>query len=90
MIQDNIVAFENTQLADLGKQRQETTLGDTQPIISACLVALENIDGWTKPEKPVIKDPMRAGWNATVFPTPKGVGLFITYVSMKDPLMFMS
>ena len=78
MMQDNIVKLENALLVDLGRHRQETTLGDIGPVIKACLVALEHLEEWARPTKPVVKDPSRSAWDPTVFPTPKGVALFIT------------
>ena len=79
MMQDNIVAVEDSVLADLGKQRQECTVAETAPLVTACLYAAENLEAWTKPEKPSV-DPFRASWDATIYPVPKGVSLIISYV----------
>ena len=86
MMQDNIVPLEDAVLADLGKQRQECNVCEISPIITACLYAAENLEEWTKPEKPVT-EPFRASWDATVYPVPKGVALIISCVSLSQPIV---
>ena len=76
MVQDNLVAIEDALLDDLGKQRQESTLTESGPIVQACITALENLEEWTKPEKPMV-EAWRTSWDVTIFHVPKGVGLFI-------------
>ena len=89
MLQDNIVALEDAVLADLGKQRQECTVTETGPVVKACLWAAENLEEWTKPEKPRV-EAFRSSWDATVYPVPKGVGLVISSVPLfHDPLRAM-
>ena len=77
LLQDNIVALENAALADLGKQRQECTVTELGPVVKACLWAAENLEEWTKPEKPRVEE-FRSSWDATVYPVPKGVALVIS------------
>lgn len=79
MMQDNVVAIEDALLADLGRQRQETTIAECSPVVQACLTALNHLEEWTKPEKPQV-EAWRSNWDTTIYPTPKGVALFITYV----------
>lgn len=81
MMQDNIVAWEDALLADLGKQRQETTVHELGPIISGSLEAAEHLEEWAKPEKPKV-EAWRSSWDTTVYHTPKGVVLLISYVQL--------
>jgi aldehyde dehydrogenase (NAD+) len=78
MVQENADALEDAMLEDLGKPRQETAVADIGPMTKACLVAVDMLDEWTKPEKPKVRETYREGWDTTIYPTPKGVGLFLT------------
>ena len=89
LLQDNIVALENAALADLGKQRQECTVTELGPVVKACLWAAENLEEWTKPEKPRVEE-FRSSWDATVYPVPKGVALIISSVLLIPSLFFCS
>ncbi|EKM49616.1 uncharacterized protein PHACADRAFT_179029 [Phanerochaete carnosa HHB-10118-sp] len=77
MLQDNIVAFEDALMADLGRHPQETTALEAAPVIQACITAMNNLEDWTNPEKPRVEE-WRSSWDATVYPVPKGVALLIT------------
>lgn len=79
LIQENIGPLEDAVLADLGKQRQETTLTELAPMVTAALYAVQQLEEWTRPEKPRV-DPFRSSWDATVYPVPKGVALIISCV----------
>ena len=71
--------LENAVLADLGKQRQECTMTELAPMVTAALWAAEQLEEWTRPEKPPVQ-PFRSSWDATVYPVPKGVALIISCV----------
>lgn len=77
MMQDNVTALEDALLADLGKQRQESTVAEIIPIITGSLHAAENLEEWAKPEKPKV-EPWRSSWDTTVYHAPKGVVLLIS------------
>lgn len=77
MIQDNLVAFEDAQLADLGKQRQETTVTELAPLIQGSLHAAENLEEWSKSVKPKV-EAWRSSWDTTIYHVPKGVVLLIS------------
>ena len=67
-------------LADLGKQRQETTMCEITPIIVGSLHAAEHLEEWAKPEKPKV-EAWRSSWDTTVYHVPKGVALLISSVA---------
>lgn len=76
-MQDNIVPLEDALLADLGKQRQESTLTELGPIILRSLHAAESLEEWAKPEKPKV-EAWRSSWDTTVYHVPKGAVLLIS------------
>ena len=77
MMQENITAIEDALLADLGKQRQESTVSEIGPIVTGSLHAAENLEEWAKPEKPKV-EAWRSSWDTTVHHVPKGVVLLIS------------
>ena len=77
MVQDNLTRLEDAQIMDLGKQRQETTLTELIPIFGGALRAAENLEEWTKPEKPKV-EAWRSSWDTTIYHVPKGVALVIS------------
>ncbi|EKM49549.1 uncharacterized protein PHACADRAFT_153983 [Phanerochaete carnosa HHB-10118-sp] len=76
MLQDNVVALEDAMIEDLGRERQDTTGPETAPAIQACLNAMNNLEEWTRPEKPKVEE-WRGSWDTTIYHVPKGVALFI-------------
>lgn len=79
LLQENAVAFENAELEDLGKPRQEVALVELGGTISSALRAAENLEEWMKPEKPTVEE-WRNSWDTTIYKVPKGVALIISYV----------
>ena len=77
MMQENIVALEDASLADLGKQRQETTVTELTPIIQGSINAAESLEEWAKPEKPKV-EAWRSSWDTTIHHVPKGIVLLIS------------
>lgn len=77
MMQENIVAIEDALLADLGKQRQESTTTELAPIIQGSINAAESLEEWAKPEKPKV-EAWRSSWDTTIYHVPKGVVLLIS------------
>lgn len=76
LIQDNLVALEDALITDLGRQRQETTVTETMPILLGSLHAAEKLEEWAKPEKPKV-EAWRSSWDTTVYHVPKGAVLII-------------
>ncbi|KAJ3531780.1 hypothetical protein NM688_g7526 [Phlebia brevispora] len=68
LLQDNIVPIEDALLADLGKQRQESTSVEVGAVIEACLYAAEHLEEWAKPHKPKVAE-WRSSWDTTVYQT---------------------
>ncbi|GJE86460.1 aldehyde dehydrogenase family protein [Phanerochaete sordida] len=77
MLQENITAWEDASLADLGKQRQETTVTELTPIIQGSINAAESLEEWATPEKPKV-EAWRSSWNTTIYHVPKGIVLLIS------------
>lgn len=77
MMQENITAIEDALLADLGKQRQESTVAEIGPIVTGSLHAAENLEEWAKPEKPKV-EAWRSSWDTTIHHVPKGTVLLIS------------
>lgn len=88
MLQDNIVALEDALMADLGRHPQETTALEAASVIQACITAMNNLEDWTKPEKPQVEE-WRSSWDATIYPVPKGVALLITSVFFRVPISYL-
>lgn len=80
LLQDNITALEDAVLSDLGKPRLETSVSELISLINACVYATENLQEWTKPEKPEV-EAWRSSWDTTVYKVPKGLALVIGYTS---------
>ncbi|KAI0944972.1 hypothetical protein AcV7_001631 [Taiwanofungus camphoratus] len=76
LLQDNITALEDAVLSDLGKPRLETSVSELISLINACVYATENLQEWTKPEKPEV-EAWRSSWDTTVYKVPKGLALVI-------------
>ncbi|KAH9947074.1 Aldehyde/histidinol dehydrogenase [Amylocystis lapponica] len=76
-MQENIKAFEDAVLSDIGKPRLESNQGEIGSSIAGALYAADNLEEWSKPEKPFVKGPVRDKWDASVYKLPKGLVLVI-------------
>ena len=76
LMQENVTAFEDAELHDLGKPRMEVALIELTTVVQACLYAAKNLEEWAKPEKPVVEE-WRSSWDTTIYHVPKGVALII-------------
>ncbi|KAF8801541.1 NADP-aldehyde dehydrogenase [Phlegmacium glaucopus] len=61
---------------DLGRPKQEAFMTEIGPIIERCLICVEKLEEWAKPEKLVVTD-WQAAWKPRVEKHPKGVVLII-------------
>lgn len=79
LIQDNWTALEDALTADYGRVRFETGPMELTAVFAHAIRAAQEVEEWTKPEKPKVEE-WRAGWDTTIYPTPKGAVLIISFV----------
>ncbi|KAI0030907.1 aldehyde dehydrogenase [Vararia minispora EC-137] len=78
LIQENEARFLDAMQKDLGKAPLETGIADAGPVVYSIAKALEKLDEWNAPDRPADLPAWRAGWDTTVYKTPKGAVLIIT------------
>lgn len=77
MIQENADIFIASLLADLGKPKMESVLGEVGVTIDRAMVCAEKLEEWTKPE--VVEVPKwQKPWNPTIHRVAKGTVLIIS------------
>ncbi|KAL1743350.1 Aldehyde/histidinol dehydrogenase [Schizophyllum fasciatum] len=91
LVQDNVQAMQDAIYNDYKKQKLEVALGDTTPVIGACIRAADKLEEWAKPEKPEVEE-WRSSWDTTIYKVPKGVAIIISpwnfpYVLSLGPLV---
>lgn len=80
LLEENSASLEAALYEDLRKPRIEIGQGETQFAIASALRVVDSLEEWAKPEKPHITEEWRSGWDATIYKTPKGPSLIVTYV----------
>ncbi|OCH96643.1 aldehyde dehydrogenase [Obba rivulosa] len=74
-IQDNWKAIEDAIISDYGRSRSE--MSELKTVFDHAIHAAQDLEEWSKPEKPKVEDWL-AGWDPTIYPTPKGTVLIIS------------
>lgn len=72
-MQENTDALLGAYNTDLGRYKLETNLPEMSPIVSGAVLAANSLEDWTNPERPKVKDPVRATWSTTIHKAPKGI-----------------
>ena len=84
-VQENADDLAECLRLDLGRPKQESFMAELGSLIQRCLICVEKLEEWVKPEELVVPD-WQAGWKPRVEKHPKGVVLIIAYVFQCLPI----
>lgn len=75
-VQENADDLAECLRLDLGRPKQESFMAEVGSLIQRCLICVDKLEEWVKPEELVVPD-WQAGWKPRVEKHPKGVVLII-------------